>query len=215
MQTQIDSRVPMLLKMYIYRGDASTERTNSPDTETNTLVNISQCRTFPQSCCWRQVIWDRFYPSKSRANLEAGLFSGLVKSQNSSLGQGLSTSYAPITVKCPIDIQWVRRAKGLGNAETEWVSKRKIVVLDALEGYLDRLCLEDFNVHEFAHRMKESNYEHVPTLAMAISGGGYRSGYTGTGIMRAIDSRLPAANQEKTGGLLQSLTYLAGVCAAT
>ncbi|KAE9377350.1 lysophospholipase [Stipitochalara longipes BDJ] len=58
--------------------------------------------------------------------------------------------------------------------------------------------------------MKESNYEHVPTLAMAISGGGYRSGYTGTGMMRAMDSRLSAANLEKTGGLLQSLTYLTG-----
>jgi lysophospholipase len=85
-------------------------------------------------------------------------------------------------------------------------------VFDALHDYLDRLTLEDFDLHEFAHRIKESNYQNVPTLAMAISGGGYRSGYTGTGIMRAMDSRLPAANLEKIGGLLQSLTYLTGVC---
>ena len=118
-------------------------------------------------------------------------------------------------MNCPPDIQWVRSAKGLSENEAEWVSTRKVIVLDALEGYLDRLCLEDFDVHDFARRMKESNYEHVPTLGMAISGGGYRSGYTGTGMLRAMDSRLPAAKLEKTGGLLQSLTYLAGVYSLT
>jgi lysophospholipase len=116
-----------------------------------------------------------------------------------------------MTVECPSDIEWVRPAQGLGDAETQWVSQRQVIVLEALGGYLDRLCLEDFDVHEFASRIKERNYKNVPTLAMAISGGGYRSGYTGTGIMRAMDSRLPGAIQEKTGGLLQSLTYLAGV----
>jgi lysophospholipase len=123
----------------------------------------------------------------------------------------LSASYAPITVDCPSHIQWVRPANGIGDAEAEWVSNRKIVVLDALEDYLDRLCLEDFDISDFVSRIKVSNYEQVPILGMAISGGGYRSGYTGTGVMRALDSRLPAANEEKTGGLLQSLTYLTGV----
>jgi lysophospholipase len=149
--------------------------------------------------------------SYHHANLQVVLFGGLGKSQNSSIDQALSLSYAPITVNCPSDVQWVRPANGVGDAEAEWVSNRKIVVLDALEDYLNRLCLEDFDVSEFLSRMKESNYEHVPTLGMAISGGGYRSGYTGTGVMRALDSRLPAANEEKTGGLLQSLTYLTGV----
>jgi hypothetical protein len=46
---------------------------------------------------------------------------------------------------------------------------------------------------------------------MAISGGEYKSWYTGIGLTRAMDSRLPAANQEKTVGLLQNLTYLARV----
>ncbi|PMD48090.1 FabD/lysophospholipase-like protein [Hyaloscypha variabilis F] len=139
------------------------------------------------------------------------IFGGLAKSQNeSSIDQALSANYAPITVECPTNIQWVRPANGLSKEEVEWVSKRKVVVFDALHDYLDRLTLEDFDLHEFAHRIKESNYQNVPTLAMAISGGGYRSGYTGTGIMRAMDSRLPAANLEKIGGLLQSLTYLTG-----
>ena len=149
------------------------------------------------------------------ANLRAVIYGELAQSQNSSIDQALSASYAPITVDCPSNIEWVRPATGVSDAEAEWVAKRKVVVLGALKDYLERLHLEDFNIHEFAHRMKESNYEHVPTLGMAISGGGYRSGYTGTGMMRAMDSRLPAATQEKTGGLLQSLTYLAGVCPRT
>ena len=44
-----------------------------------------------------------------------------------------------------------------------------------------------------------------------MSGGGYRSGYTGTGAIRALDSRLDAANENRIGGLLQSLTYLSGL----
>lgn len=51
----------------------------------------------------------------------------------------------------------------------------------------------------------------VPTISMAISGGGWLSGYTGTAIMRAFDDRFPDANKQHTGGLLQSLTYLAGL----
>ncbi len=140
---------------------------------------------------------------------------GPAVSQNPAVEQALLQSYAPIYVDCPSDIQWVRPAKGLSDAEAEWVLGRKPVVLDALEDYLRRLGLKDFNVHEFGHRMRQSNYENVPTLGMAISGGGYRSGYTGTGAVRALDSRISGTNEEKIGGLLQSLTYLTGVRTST
>jgi hypothetical protein len=77
------------------------------------------------------------------------------KIPNSSIDQALYASYVSATVDCPCNIQCVHSANGLGDAEAGRVTKRE-VVLDALEGYLDHLCLEDFRVQEFAERMKES-----------------------------------------------------------
>lgn len=132
------------------------------------------------------------------ADSQAVLFGGIANSQESAIDEALSASYAPITVDCPSNTQWVRPANRLGKAEAEWVSKRKPVVLEALDGYLERLGLQDFSVCEFGTRIREAGYEHVHTIGMAISGGGYRSGYTETGAMRAPDSRTPDANKEKT-----------------
>jgi lysophospholipase len=70
--------------------------------------------------------------------------------------------------------------------------------------------LRDFDVHKYAHRLWKSNLNHVPVLGMVIGGGGYSSGYTGTGAIRALDDRPPAAVEQGTGGLLQSMMYLTG-----
>jgi lysophospholipase len=59
--------------------------------------------------------------------------------------------------------------------------------------------------------MYKSNYEDVPTMGLAISGGGWASAYTGTAAMRALDSRLDAAVEQRTGGLLQCMTYMSGL----
>ena len=84
------------------------------------------------------------------------------------------------------------------------------MVLDALTEYLERLGMEDFDIEQYAQKMRESNHSNVPVLAWATSGGGWASAFTGIGGLRTLDARLPAAVEQKTGGLLQSLTYLAG-----
>ena len=71
--------------------------------------------------------------------------------------------------------------------------------------------MRDFDSSEFIHRIHLCNYSSVPILGLAISGGGVNSGYTGTSAMRGMDSRLDEANEQRTGGLLQSLTYLSGL----
>ena len=126
-------------------------------------------------------------------------------------GQDVSASYAPVHVPCPTDIQWIRPATGLAPVEADWVYGRKKVVTEALEGYLLRLQLEDFNVCEYIGRLHASNYSLVPTMGLAISGGGVNSAFTGTGALRAFDARLDAAVQQGTGGLLQSMTYMSGL----
>ena len=126
-------------------------------------------------------------------------------------GQNASDiSYAPYYVECPSDVQFLRPAIGLHPDEAAWVHGRKRVVLKSLSDYLRRLELESFNVCEYVGRLRASNHSSVPTLAFATSGGGWASAFTGVGGLRALDARLPAALEQKTGGLLQSLTYLSG-----
>lgn len=128
-----------------------------------------------------------------------------------SVSKALSSSYAPIRVECPSDIEWLRPAIGLNPKEANWVAGRKPVVADALSAYLKRLELEDFDVSAYIAAIKANNHAHVPTMGYSISGGGWASAFTGVGGMRALDSRLDAAKDQKTGGLLQSLTYMAGL----
>ncbi|KAI9813255.1 MAG: hypothetical protein M1827_004197 [Pycnora praestabilis] len=129
----------------------------------------------------------------------------------SSIQESLSQSYAPVFVGCPADMQWIRPPTGLNQLEAEWVQARKRVVTCALNEYLEQLNMEDFDVTEYICQLHQSNYSYVPTLGLAISGGGWASAFTGTGALRALDSRLQAANEQRTGGLLQSMTYFSGL----
>lgn len=122
----------------------------------------------------------------------------------------LAQSYAPVFVDCPVGVDWIRPATQLNPREEEWVSKRKKVVLNELHGYLQRLGIEDFDVDGYIARLRKDT-DSVPTLGIAISGGGWASAFTGTGAIRALDSRLDAANEQRTGGLLQSMTYMSGL----
>ncbi|KAJ9610279.1 hypothetical protein H2200_005056 [Cladophialophora chaetospira] len=129
-----------------------------------------------------------------------------------SVGQApYAKSYAPAYVQCPPNIEWVRPATGLSKPESAWVQGRKKVVLAALGAYLERLHIPDFNVSNYLGHMHASNFEDVPIMGLAISGGGWASAYTGTGALRALDARLPAAVQHGTGGLLQCMTYMSGL----
>ncbi|KAF2169207.1 hypothetical protein M409DRAFT_36163 [Zasmidium cellare ATCC 36951] len=120
------------------------------------------------------------------------------------------SSYAPIQIQCPKRDQWVRSAGGLSDEETLWVEGRKHKVLEGLTSYLERLNLSDFDLETYLARLQQ-NEANVPALGMAISGGAWSSALTGTGALRAIDDRFSPAVEQRIGGLLQSLTYLAGL----
>lgn len=87
----------------------------------------------------------------------------------------------------------------------------KPFVLDALKEYLSRLELKDFDTDFYIESIQASNHRHVPIMGLAISGGGSTSAFTGTGALRALDARLEASITQRTGGLLQSLTYTSGL----
>ena len=119
-------------------------------------------------------------------------------------------SYAPAHVNCPLDYRWLRPANGLNPQEANWVEGKNPVVANALTSYLEQLKLRDFDVQKYIAAVKSNNFAHVPIIGFVISGGGWASAFTGTGALRALDNRLDAANDQKTGGLLQSTTYLSG-----
>ena len=119
--------------------------------------------------------------------------------------------YAPSSGPCPSNVKWTRNADSLNPSEAEWVRSRKAVILDSFAQYLTRLGLEAFDVTSYTNAINKSEYDNVPSLGFAISGGGYASAYTGTGALRALDDRLPAAIEQRTGGLLQSLLYQTGL----
>ena len=61
---------------------------------------------------------------------------------------------------------------------------------------------------------REGDSEHPPALprvALAFSGGGYRSMLTGAGVVAAMDARTPNASVHGLGGLLQAASHVAGV----
>lgn len=119
--------------------------------------------------------------------------------------------YAPVYIDCPADISLVRPAsEGLSTQEAAWTSKRKEVVTSGLSDYLSRLRLADFCVDKYIAGLNASNHTATPSIGFAISGGGWSSSLTGTGALRALDARLNASNDARTGGLLQSMSYISG-----
>lgn len=77
----------------------------------------------------------------------------------------------------------------------DWVKGRKQKVLNSIKSYLGRLKFEDFDVDNYVKKI-ECDDMSVPTIGMAISGGGWSSGMTGTGALRAFDDRFaPSVEQ--------------------
>lgn len=105
------------------------------------------------------------------------------------------STYAPVYIDCPERSEWVRPASGLSDEEAAWVNGRKAKVLTGLKSYLGRHHLDKFDLEEYVRRI-ECDADKVPTIGMAISGGGWSSGFTGTGALRALDARFaPAVEQ--------------------
>ncbi len=72
---------------------------------------------------------------------------------------------------------------------------RKEKVLKGLTSYLGRLNLEGFDTEGYLKKLS-ADTSNVPTIGMAISGGGWSSAMTGTGPLLAWDDRFePSCEQ--------------------
>ncbi len=125
------------------------------------------------------------------------------------LPNGPSGNYTPLAVVCPANRPSARTASSLSPNETAWLKLRRNKTLQPLIDFLTAANIAGFNATSYVEGASSDN---VPTIGLAISGGGYRALMNGAGFLAAADSRTP--NQTQNGsisGLLQASTYLAGL----
>ncbi|KAM3074074.1 Lysophospholipase 1 [Clarireedia jacksonii] len=120
-----------------------------------------------------------------------------------------SIGYAPTTVQCPSDRPSLRDSLSLSSQEEIWLKKRRTNTIPATRNLLARLNISDFNSDAYFDATKESD---LPTIAVVVSGGGYRALLNGAGAVAAFDNRTEKSTDAgQIGGLLQSATYFSGL----
>lgn len=102
--------------------------------------------------------------------------------------------YAPVITSCP-GTTLVRSASGISNSEASYLASRKANADVALESWL-------------ATALPGVDTASLPTIALSISGGGFRSLLTGAGVIQAFDDR---DSTSSVAGLYQSFSYHAAL----
>ncbi|KAK4053035.1 hypothetical protein OIV83_001770 [Microbotryomycetes sp. JL201] len=125
----------------------------------------------------------------------------------------VTASYAPVSGSCPSNTTLLRNAgtpaggnQTLNPQESEYVAARKGQADEALRMWLDRL-----NISSSVFAGNLSGNDTLPTVGIALSGGGNRAALFGAGALAAFDGRNATSASRGLGGLLQSSTYLTGL----
>lgn len=117
--------------------------------------------------------------------------------------------YTPEGVQCPSTNLSVRNAVNISQHEMNWLQNRQGKRLKAMQGFLSRLNIPDFNVTQY---FAEYDAESLPNIGIAFSGGGYRALLNGAGAFAAFDGRTNNSTVPgRLGGLVQSTTYISGL----
>lgn len=96
--------------------------------------------------------------------------------------------------------------KEVCSKETAYMTQRKVISKRYLDEHLSRNSIPGFN-----HSQLMGNNTDL-SIAIAFSGGGYRSMLTGAGVLTAFDLRTPGSTlPNHLGGLLQSSNYITGI----
>ncbi|CDK24630.1 unnamed protein product [Kuraishia capsulata CBS 1993] len=100
---------------------------------------------------------------------------------------------------------FVRRAETISPQEKAFLRKKQVVTANALSALFERLAIPGL-------KYKDVLNSSVPQIAIAVSGGGYRSMLVGAGVLAAFDNRtVNSTRGSGLGGILQASTYLAGI----
>ncbi|EGV64866.1 hypothetical protein CANTEDRAFT_104061, partial [Yamadazyma tenuis ATCC 10573] len=94
----------------------------------------------------------------------------------------------------------------LSEYENSYINQRHRSTQLSLKHVLKRNCIPGFEASQVLDSLSPVN------IAIAISGGGYRSMLTAAGVLAAYDSRTPGSqNPGHLGGFLQATSYIAGI----
>lgn len=81
-----------------------------------------------------------------------------------------------------------------------------------MKDFFGHVPVGNFDVASYLDRISSGNSPNLPTIGIALSGGGYRALMNGAGAIKAFDSReVNASASGHLGGLLQSATYVSGL----
>ena len=98
----------------------------------------------------------------------------------------------------------------LSNGERDWVASRRANAVSQWSSYLSSSAL-NFKSSGFDLTSFLSNTSNLPNVAIAASGGGYRSMLHSAALLNAFDARNATSLAQGTGGILQLATYIAGL----
>ncbi|KAL8767312.1 MAG: hypothetical protein Q9209_006150 [Squamulea sp. 1 TL-2023] len=119
--------------------------------------------------------------------------------------------YTPEHLDCPSTRPTVRDAGDLSDSEKQWVDTRLRKTIDPMRNLLQRINVPSFDGPSYITR-HENNRSALPSIGIAMSGGGYRALLNGAGAIAAFDGREGNATATgHIGGLLQSSTYIGGL----
>ena len=119
--------------------------------------------------------------------------------------------YAPAVVTCPEERPNIRAGTALSPEEIEWLKLRRKNIEPSLRSVLSRANITDLNVDAYLRNITD-NGQMLPSIAIAVSGGGYRALMNGAGALAAFDNRTAnATGPGQLGGLLQAATYISGL----
>ncbi len=131
---------------------------------------------------------------------------GFIAASSAALVSAGPSPYAPKHVPCPPDFQFVRKADSLSKGEADYVKGRHQKTDAALQDFLERASLKDFDAAKFLDDANSSI-----NIGLAFSGGGDRAMLVGAGEIAALDNRTYGAAEWGLGGLLQASTYITGL----
>ncbi|KAJ6552229.1 lysophospholipase [Mycena vulgaris] len=122
-----------------------------------------------------------------------------------------SAVVGPSVQRCPADFKLVRRGQSISESEARYIEqKRERVLPGAFKTYLQNVQGTGVTLPKYVEKIMLSK-EHLPTIGISTSGGGYRAAIFGAGVLNALDGRNSSSVEKGTGGLLQAVTHLAGL----
>jgi lysophospholipase len=119
--------------------------------------------------------------------------------------------YTPSRGPCPNVPPSIRSPFDISPQEAIWLKKRRQNIVQPMRDFLRRANITNFDSDAYMNKVSTDD-RNLPTIGIAISGGGYRALLIGAGALAAFDDRTHGSTEPgNLGGLLQASTYISGL----